>query len=36
MIEPSEVAEFAAYLLSPAAANITGQSINICGGQVMH
>ncbi len=36
MIEPREVAELAAYLLGPAAANITGQSVNICGGQVMH
>ena len=35
MIEPNEVAELAAFLVGPAAANITGQSINICGGQVM-
>ncbi|HSR52091.1 MAG TPA: SDR family NAD(P)-dependent oxidoreductase [Acidobacteriota bacterium] len=36
MIVPEEVADLAAYLVSPAARNITGQSINICGGQVMH
>jgi 3-oxoacyl-[acyl-carrier protein] reductase len=32
MIEPAEVAEVVAFLLSPAAAAITGQDIAICGG----
>lgn len=36
MIDPEEVADFVAFLISPAARNITGQSMNICGGQVMH
>ncbi len=36
MIEPGEVAEFIAFLVGSGAKNITGQSINICGGQVMH
>lgn len=32
LIEPSEIASMVAYLLSPAAAPITGQEIQICGG----
>lgn len=32
MIEPLEIATLVAYLLSPIAAAITGQNINICGG----
>jgi NAD(P)-dependent dehydrogenase (short-subunit alcohol dehydrogenase family) len=32
LIEPEEVAQLVAYLLSPAAAAITGQDIAICGG----
>ena len=32
LIEPAEVAEIVAFLLSPAAAAITGQDIAICGG----
>jgi NAD(P)-dependent dehydrogenase (short-subunit alcohol dehydrogenase family) len=32
MIEPEEIASLVAYLLSPAAAAITGQQINVCGG----
>ena len=32
LIQPEEVASLAAYLLSPAAAAITGQDIQICGG----
>lgn len=35
MIQPSEIAELVAFLLSPAAANITGQAYNIDGGQTM-
>lgn len=31
-IEPSEIAELAEYLASPAAKGITGQSINLCAG----
>lgn len=31
-IEPSEIAELAAYLASPAAKGLTGQSINLCAG----
>ncbi len=32
LIEPAEIASMVAYLLSPAAAAITGQDIQICGG----
>ncbi len=32
LVKPEEVAGLAAYLLSPLAASITGQQINICGG----
>ncbi len=32
LIEPSEIASMVAYLLSPPAAAITGQEIQICGG----
>ncbi|RMH07690.1 MAG: SDR family oxidoreductase, partial [Nitrospirae bacterium] len=32
MAEPSEVASLVLYLCSPAAAAITGQAINVCGG----
>ena len=32
MIEPFEIAALVAYLLSPVAAALTGQNINICGG----
>ena len=32
LIEPAEIAELVAFLLSPAAAAITGQDIPICGG----
>jgi NAD(P)-dependent dehydrogenase (short-subunit alcohol dehydrogenase family) len=31
-IQPAEVAELVSFLLSPAAAAITGQDITICGG----
>jgi ketoreductase len=34
-LEASEVAELVAYIASEAAAGITGQAINICGGQTM-
>lgn len=36
MLQPEEVAELIYFLVSPAAANVTGQAINICGGQTMH
>ena len=35
MIEPEEVAELVHYLASDAAAAVTGQTVNICGGQTM-
>ena len=35
MLDPSEVAGMVAFLASPAAAHITGQAYNICGGQIM-
>jgi NAD(P)-dependent dehydrogenase (short-subunit alcohol dehydrogenase family) len=35
IIQPEEVAELARFLSSPAAAAITGQTYNICGGQTM-
>lgn len=34
--EPEEIAALAAYLASHCAANITGQTLNVDGGQVMH
>lgn len=36
MIVPEEVADLVAFLAGSEARNITGQSINICGGQVMY
>ncbi len=35
MLEPEEIAEFAVYLASDKARGITGQALNICGGQTM-
>jgi NAD(P)-dependent dehydrogenase (short-subunit alcohol dehydrogenase family) len=35
IIQPEEVASLAAFLVSPAASAITGQTYNICGGQTM-
>lgn len=32
LVEPQEIASLVSYLLSPAAAAITGQNLNICGG----
>jgi ketoreductase len=35
IIEPEEVAELVRFVVSPAAAAVTGQTYNICGGQTM-
>jgi NAD(P)-dependent dehydrogenase (short-subunit alcohol dehydrogenase family) len=35
IIQPEEVAALVAFLASPAASAITGQTYNICGGQTM-
>ena len=35
-IPPARIADFVYFLISPAAANITGQALNISGGEVMH
>lgn len=36
LIQPQEIADLVAYLLSPSAAAITGQDIHICGGSSLH
>ncbi len=36
LIEPEEIAAMAVYLASEDARGITGQSINVCGGAIMH
>jgi NAD(P)-dependent dehydrogenase (short-subunit alcohol dehydrogenase family) len=36
LIQPAEIATLVAYLLSPAAAAITGQDIAVCGGASLH
>lgn len=36
MLEPEEIAAMALYLASDDARGITGQSINVCGGTIMH
>ena len=36
LIQPQEIAELVGFLLSPSAAAITGQNINICGGSSLH
>jgi NAD(P)-dependent dehydrogenase (short-subunit alcohol dehydrogenase family) len=35
MLEPQEIAALAVYLASDASAGMTGQALNLCGGQVM-
>ena len=35
ILEPKEIADLAVYLASDAAAGMTGQTVNLCGGQVM-
>jgi len=35
MLEPKEIANLAVYLASDASAGMTGQALNLCGGQVM-
>ncbi len=35
MLEPKEIADLAVYLASDASAGMTGQTINLCGGQAM-
>jgi len=35
ILEPQEIADLALYLASDASAGMTGQTINLCGGQVM-
>jgi len=35
ILEPKEIADLAAYLASDASAGMTGQTVNLCGGQVM-
>lgn len=36
LIQPQEIADLVAYVLSPSAAAITGQEITICGGSSLH
>jgi ketoreductase len=35
ILQPQEIADLAVYLASPAAAGMTGQAVNLCGGQAM-
>lgn len=35
ILQPDEIAQLAVYLASDAAAGMTGQAVNLCGGQVM-
>ncbi len=35
MLEPKEIADLVVYVASDAAAGMTGQAVNLCGGQVM-
>lgn len=35
ILEPKEIADLAVYLASEASAGMTGQAINLCGGQIM-